>query len=89
MSRESRDVAEENARGVLYVWGNREVRELQSYLDERGENEIALHMDDMIEAFKKGVAQYMESLSVIQKKRVYERSRKMFVNVDTIRGNNE
>ena len=65
-------------------WGDHDVKFLNGFAKSRGYG-IALNMDDMIEAFKKGIDQFLGSLSVIKLRRVYERSKKLFQNVDVIR----
>ncbi len=82
---ESKTVKEGKAKKIFYAWGAHKVEELEKYLDSKGYNAVALHMDDMIEAFKKGIDQYLSSVSVIKRRLIYERVKKMFINVDVLR----
>lgn len=80
LSREGR------AREIYYAWGNKSVEDLKKIILFHKKDAIAVHIDDLFNAFKKGIDEFQTDIRISfnKSKSVYNRARKyIFTNIFT------
>lgn len=82
-SAESRLSREGEAVQVWYAWGNRSADELQQAIDTRGTAAVAVHVDGLIAALRKGIEQFLITIESdpARDALVTQRLRQVLVNV--------
>jgi len=77
---------EGKAREIYYAWGNKRVEDLKKIILFYKEDAVAIHIDDLFNAFKKGIDEFRTDIRISFDKRrsVYNRTKKyIFTNIFT------
>jgi len=82
----SKKSREGKAREIYYAWGNKRVEDLKKIILFYKEDAVAIHIDDLFNAFKKGIDEFKTDIRISFNKRksVYNRTKKyIFTNIFT------
>ena len=74
-----------NIRCIYYAWGNSETDDLETTFDDLNRSDlVAVHLEDLYEAFKLGMANFLENVTKDKEltEKINKKSNRHFTNVD-------